>query len=288
MDTKSKIIVCYHKKSHIFQNEVLVPLHVGKECSSLYIDGISADNVGENISAKNPYYCELTGLYWLWKNAVADNYGLFHYRRFLDLKNNYNNNDFIYPSLIDINDWNENIVDTEMEKFDIILPQKTIFKLSIYDYYKQKHVINDLNIVIDIIKRDYPQYTEACDKTLKNNECYFCNMFIMKKNIFNEYCSWLFDILQKVETKIDYNDRDSYQKRVFGFLSERMLNIFIQYQIDSNTNLKIKTVNTLFIEDEPIKKIFFGIGKYLRFPDKIFFQFGNIKFTHHIKGSKKK
>ena len=283
---QNKIIVCYHKPFSIFSNDVLLPLHVGKAISNCTIDNITCDNTGENISNKNATYCELTGLYWLWKNIDADNYGLFHYRRFLDLKNKYNNKDFIYPTLIDINDWNEDTIDSAMESYDIILPQRAVFELNIYDHYKRDHIINDLDVVIDVIKQDYPQYSEACDKILKNNECYFCNMFIMKKDIFNEYCTWLFDILQKVEQRINYQERDLYQKRVFGFLGERMLNIFVQYKIDTNPNIKIKEVRTIFIDDEPIKKIFFGIGEYFRFPSKIFFRFANIKFTHHIKEHK--
>ena len=286
MDTKSKIIVCYHKDFPIFKNEVLLPLHVGKEISSNMIKDIETDNTGNNISIKNDSYCELTGLYWLWKNVEAENYGLFHYRRFLDLKNKYNTKNFIYPSILNINDWSSRLVDSLMDTYDIILPKKTIFDLNIHDYYKKKHIINDLDIVVDIIKRDYPQYSSACDKALSNNECYFCNMFIMKKDIFNEYCTWLFDILNKAEEKIIYKGRNSYQRRVFGFLSERMLNIFIQYKIDTNPNIRIKEVKTIFIDDEPVKKIFFGIGEYLRFPSKIFFRFANIKFTHHIKEHK--
>lgn len=287
MNIESKIIVCYHKKSHIFQNEVLL-LHAGKECSFLHIDGISADNDGENISAKNPYYCELTGLYWLWKHINAENYGLFHYRRFLDVKNKYNTKPVLYPSLLDLNDWNSNTIDSLMKDFDIILPQKTTFKLNAYDYYKKKHIISDLDTVIDIIKRDYPQYTKACDKVLARKDCYICNMFIMKKNLFNEYCSWLFDILQKAESQIDLKGRDPYQRRAFGFLGERLLNIFVQYKAETNQNIKIKTVNNIFINDEPLKRISFGVGEYIQFPTKTFLRLGNIKFTHHIKGSKKR
>lgn len=288
MNTKSKIIVCYHKKSHIFQNEVLLPLHVGKECSNVSLGNINVDNSGENISAKNPSFCELTGLYWLWKNVKAENYGLFHYRRFLDIKNKYSIKPVLYPSLLDLNDWNSNIIDPEMENFDIILPHKTAFKLSVYDYYKEKHIINDFDIVINIIKHDYPQYIPACEKVLTCKECYICNMFIMKKDIFNEYCSWLFDILQKAEKQIDNNGRDSYQRRIFGFLGERLLNIFVQYKIETDKNIKIKTVNNIFINDEPLKRISFGVGEFIKFPSKLFLRFADIKFAHHIRGNKQK
>lgn len=281
---QNKIIVCYHKPYKILKNDVLCPLHVGKFVSNCIIDDVSCDNTGDNISAKNATYCELTGLYWLWKNIDADNYGLFHYRRFLDIKNKYNPKRLIYPSLLKLNDWNNESIDSEMELYDIILPKKLAFKCSVYEQYEKCHNINDLNLVVDIIKQDYPQYIDACDKVLKGNKGCFCNMFIMKKEIFNEYCSWLFDILQKVEPKINYEEKDQYQKRVIGFLSERMFNIFIQYKIDTNPDLKIKTVNSLFIEDEPIKKVNLGLCKYLRYSNKMCFEFGNIRISHKIKG----
>lgn len=286
--TKTKIIVCYHKDSYIFRNDVLLPIHVGKEISANTILDIEKDNTGENISAKNPYYCELTGLYWLWKNVKAENYGLFHYRRFLDIRDKYSKKDPLYPSLLHLKDWNGSIIDSQMELYDVILPNKNEFELNMYDYYKRDHVINDFDIVIDIIKKDYPQYINACEKSLNHNKCYFYNMFIMKKNLFNEYCTWLFDILQKAESQIDLKGRDSYQRRAFGFLGERLLNIFVQYKTETNQNIKIKTVNNIFINDDPLKRISFGVGEYIQFPTKKFLRLGNIKFTHHIKGSKRK
>ena len=75
-----KIAIAYHKPATILKGKNIFPLHVGKAISDVDL-GIQGDNTGDNISEKNPLYCELTGIYWLWKNTTADYKGLMHYRR---------------------------------------------------------------------------------------------------------------------------------------------------------------------------------------------------------------
>ncbi len=274
---KTKIIICYHKLFNSFKNEVLLPLHVGKSNSKIELENFECDNTGDNISYKNGSYCELTGLYWLWKNIEADNYGLFHYRRFLDLKNKYRGQ--VFPSKINILDWSQSTLEKLMMEYDVILPHKSKFDLNVYERYKKDHIASDLDVIIDIIKSDYPQYTDAINKSLSSKEEYSCNMFIMRKAVFFEYCEWLFDILQKAEDRVDITGYDSYQRRIWGFLSERMLNIFIQYKLDSDRNIKIKHVATIMINQEPIFKFNIGILEYINYPEKRFFRFFNIKIN---------
>lgn len=273
----TKIIVCYHKEADIFENDCLLPVHVGTELHPEVLQNMQGDNTGLNISNKNNTYNELTGLYWMWKNINAENYGLFHYRRFLDINNKYNNQE--YPSNINLKDFDSTSFKTIMSKFDIIVPKKARFKISLYDHYKRSHIIKDLDSIIEIIKRDYPEYEASLQKAINSNGGYFSNMFIMKKEIFDEYCIWLFDILEKAEKIIDTTGYNPYQNRVIGFLSERMFSIFIQYKRDTNPNIKIKEVRRLFINDEPIKKINFIIGEYIEFVDKTCFNILGIKTT---------
>ena len=81
---KIEIAVAYHKNSKLVKNDCLLPIQAGKACSDIDLD-MQGDDTGDNISAKNFGYAELTAIYWLWKNSKADIKGLFHYRRFLDL-----------------------------------------------------------------------------------------------------------------------------------------------------------------------------------------------------------
>lgn len=277
----TKIIVCYHKNFPEISNEILMPIHVGKEISDINIPFAQSDNTGINISDKHDYYSELTGLYWLWKNVNADVYGLFHYRRFLDFNNKYHG--ILYPSKIDTSDWNTKVIAKLLDKYDIIMPKKFHHKTSIYDYYKKNHHIKDLDTIIKIISKDYPQYTPYIEPCLKEHSGYLWNIFIMKKAIFNEYCSWLFDILSKVENEIDLENRCGYQQRVLGFLAERMMNIFIAYKLGTDKNLKLKHVNIIQLENEPLKHIKFGIGEFIDFPQKILFNIFGIKLWHNKK-----
>ena len=277
---KNKIIVCYHKPFKIFKNDILEPIQVGAEISDKIIEGISGDNSGDNISSKNASYCELTGLYWLWKNVEADNYGLFHYRRFLDFKNKYQKE----TSACDINseDWDNQTLSELMQDYDIILPKKSKFNLTAYKRYAKFHIIEDLDIVIDIIKSDYPQYVKAMETAMNSKEEYSCNLFVMKKEIFNEYCEWMFDILKKAEDKIDYRRRKDYQIRVFGFISERMMRIFIEHKLETCPNLKIKHVRVINIQEEPVRKINFLIGNYVKYPTKSVLTVFGIKIKRKI------
>ena len=278
---KSSIIVCYHKDSDKFENDCLLPLHVGKANHPEILLDMTGDNTGDNISHKNSSYCELTGLYWLWKNVDADNYGLFHYRRLLDVSDKYSTQ--LHFSKINITDFNNSVINALMGKYDIILPKKSKFKTSLYKQYKKEHFIKDLEIIKEIIKNKYPHYLVALDRAFKIKHGYFFNMFIMKKELFKEYCSWLFDILAEAEKLIDTTEYNSYQSRVLGFLSERMFSIFIQYQKEKFPNLKIKEVNTIFINPEPIKVINFLIGKFVEYPGKVYFEILGLKISKKIR-----
>ena len=100
-----KIIIASHKKYQTAEEEMYVPIQVGAEGKEK-IEGYIQDNTGDNISTKNPYYCELTGLYWAWKNLDADYIGLVHYRRYFTNQ--------------------KRLPKTEEEKFKVVLTEKEL------------------------------------------------------------------------------------------------------------------------------------------------------------------
>ncbi len=166
----------------------------------------------ENISIKNLNFCELTGLYYIVKNDNSDIISLEHYRR-LFIKSLFQFNTFL----------TEKDILKLMKKYDLILPKKIRLKRNIYESYKRGHVIGDLEKVGEIIKEFHPDYYDSYKKVLKNHEGYFLNMFIGKKEVVEKYADWLFDILFRLEKMIDLKGRSPYQQRAFGFLSERMM-----------------------------------------------------------------
>lgn len=250
-DKKAQIAICYHKEFDFLKNEILMPVQVGASLSDIDL-GIEKDNTGDNISQKNRNFCELTALYWLWKNSDSDIKGLMHYRRLFDLACNkvrwFNG----FPKdIIDVLHLNKSSLMSFFQDYDVILPEiKVMTKYNTnYAHYKKKHLISDLDRALEIINEKYPQYYDTAVRVLKNsNNMYLFNMFMAKSEIFNDYARWLFDILFTLEGEIqsDIPLRDAYQQRVYGFLSERLFNVYIEYQKEKG--LRYKEVPVVYCE----------------------------------------
>lgn len=250
-EKSAEICVCYHKQFNIIKNEVLEPIQVGSALSDVDLE-ISKDNTGDNISDKNPYYCELTALYWLWKNSDADYKGLMHYRRLLDLScGNVRWYNKFPDNIADILSLNKAKINSILSGYDIILPMKRIIpqSSSIYNYYKKRHYISDLDRVLEIIKEKTPQIYDTAVHVLKETkDIYLYNIFISSKEFLDEYASWLFDILGTLEAEIqpEVEKRDVFQQRVYGFLAERLLTVYIEYK--KTLGFKVKEVPTVYCE----------------------------------------
>ena len=235
-----KILVCCHKDDIKAENEHYLPIHVGKSTSKQNLN-ITGDDTGDNISSKNSSYCELTGMYWAWKNLKNIDYiGLCHYRRYFDFNNSstigYFNKEL---NTLYFSTFNFNVPDklkSELKNGCIVLPKTESLKLSLYTEYCLFHISEDLRTLEKIIENNCEEkYVIAFEKVIyNNNEIYPCNMFLLNWEEFDKYCNWLFSILEKVEKLINIDDYDSYQKRIFGFMAERLLNIYV---VANNLNI---------------------------------------------------
>lgn len=253
-----KIFVSCHKKFKVLDNQILFPIQVGTYFNKPienFLHDVS-DEQGKDISNKNKKYCELTAQYYVWKNIDADYYGFFHYRRYLSFSNHK------YKTKIT----NEIVVDDFDEEFakrfgydsdnmtkiisenDIILPTRSLAIPTVYGHYKLACTqdIKDLDFCIDYIKNHYPHMYKSAKKYLRGHQGYFCNMFIMKKDIFFKYSSWLFEILQAHEKFNSHELSDVQTYRVSGYLAERLFGIFITYLKSKNT-YKIKELQIIKI-----------------------------------------
>lgn len=207
------------------------------------------DNLGIAIPEKNKNFCELTALYWIWKNDLSnDIIGVCHYRRYFNLSNpNRNGKYTIYKN--NISSFEELVATKNITKYlnnhDIILPCPVYLgpKSNMLKHYAEFHDINDLNILKETVLALYPEYKHSINKSLKRKWLYSFNMFIMSKELFNSYMTWLFSIIEILEKKIIIKD-DTYQARVFGFLAERLLNIYVDFN-----NFKIKEVPYIVLLD---------------------------------------
>lgn len=232
-----KILIATHKKYWMPSDEVYMPIHVGREGKDNL--GYVGDNTGENISIKNPNYCELTGLYWAWKNLDCEYIGLCHYRRYFAHKSKSSKLEDKKQAIFTRDDY-----ERLLQQYDVILPKKrNYFIETVRSQYEYAHNKRDLDEIEKIIKMQYPSYIEAFEKVMNSRKLHIYNMFVMNKALFDEYCTWLFDILFTLEKRIDITNYDKYNARVFGFLSERLFNIWLEKK-----QLKIKTVNVVFLE----------------------------------------
>ena len=231
-----KIIVAAHKKYQMPKDEMYVPVQVGAEGKEK-IEKYKQDNIGKNISNKNPYFCELTGLYWAWKNLNADYIGLVHYRRHFTKNVKIPNEEKERFEIVLTKEQANNI----LNNCDVILPKKRKYYIeNIYDHYKHTLYVEPLDITRDIIKEKYPEYLNEFDKLHKRTSAHMFNMFIMKKDILNDYCNWLFDILYELEKRVDNTKYDAFHGRFYGRVSELLLDVWI-----NKNNIKYEEVKVI-------------------------------------------
>lgn len=234
-----KVIVATHKKYQMPNDPMYIPTQVGKAGKESL--GYREDNDGENISEKNPYFCELTGLYWAWKNLDADYIGLVHYRRyFTNVKRIPKQEEKKFKCIL-----SENDAQRILEGTDIILPKKRKYYVeNLYSHYEHTMYIEPLDETRKIIEEKYPEYLKEFDKLHKRTSAHMFNMLVMKKEILNEYCTWLFDILFELEKRIDATRYDAFHARFYGRISELLLDVWI-----NKNNLKYEEIKVMDMQN---------------------------------------
>ena len=241
---KIKVIVATHKAYEMPKDDMYIPVHVGAENKDDL--GYQKDDDGDNISNKNKFYCELTGLYWAWKNLDADYIGLAHYRRHF-CKEKKSKDKFS-------NVLSSRQAEKLLENVDVILPKKRNYLIeTLYDHYKHTLYVEPLDETRKIIEKLYPNYLKEFDNLKKRRSAHMFNMFIMKKDILDDYCEWLFNILFELEKNVDSSNYDQFHSRFYGRISELLLDVYLK------TN-NIKYVETNFIYMEKINKVSKVIG----------------------------
>ena len=225
------------------EDPIYIPLQVGRALHDDY--GYQSDASGDNISVKNPYYSELTGLYWIWKNYTdADYLGLCHYRRYFLNENG---------SLMSESDY-MNI----LSEYDVIIAKANHTDYDYQTVYSRSHDIRNLNATGDVIQELYPEYYETFRSVIASHQCYIGNLFAASRTIFCAYCEWLFAIFSALEKRIDVNGYDDYHKRVFGFLSEQLLIVWIKHNrlsyYEASFGLNQEKAETILLKQN-IKKL---------------------------------
>jgi hypothetical protein len=244
-----KLLIAIHNKSRLPEDPIFLPVQAGRVNSPEKLN-IQGDDDGENISEKNPNFCELTVLYWAWKNLKCDIIGLCHYRRYfnfresiLSYKNYYNysfaETDKCLPD-------NDRIL-KQLSEYDILLARPNHYPYSLEIEYKANHISEDLEIVTKTLCRICPDYYETWLNILKhNNKLPHYNMFICRYELFNRYCEWLFTVLFELEKEIRLSPY-IYQQRVFGFIAERLMLLYC-----IRNKLKTYYLPVIFLTEEKL------------------------------------
>ena len=235
-------------------------------------EGMVADNTGDNISSKNKSFCELTTLYWAWKNVDADYYGFCHYRRLLSFASKslasvskrewgVYSFDCLTESKLDLLGWDQASVEQIVNGYDFVIAEhintKDLGSKSVFDNWRDADALyeEDLSIFMSVLQETCPELMSYAKKYMQGNIFYPCNMFVMKKGLLNDYCEKLFKTLFEYEKRADFSHYSVETLRVTGHLAERFTGIYYEYT-KSLGECKCKEVEaTWFAKTCPQKKL---------------------------------
>lgn len=238
-----KIYIASHKNYIFPPDEIYAPLQVGSGESFAML----RDNTGDNIAEKNPFFCELTALYWIWKNSDEDVMGLAHYRRHFSRKGRLYRK--AHGNIASVLTGKE--AKKLLGKGDIIVPSKRRYYIeTLYSHYNNTLVQakSHLDIARELIVDMCPEYLPYVDLTYCQTWGYMFNMAIFSKADLDDYCNFLFPILFAMEGQIDVSGLDTFSARLYGRVSEILFNVWIQKRQAEG----LKVVECHVIDMEPI------------------------------------
>ena len=217
-----KIIVAAHKPYWMPSDELYLPVHVGAAGKESI--GFQRDDAGENISALNPFFCELTGLYWAWKNLDADYIGLAHYRRHFSLHPHAKN--------VRENVLKKSEIAADLGKIKVFVPAKRRYWIeTLYSHYGHTLSFEQLDETRKIISERCPAYLGAFDTAvMKRRWGYMFNMMILERSLLDDYCAWLFDILFTLRERLGEEGLSAFHSRYYGRISEILFNVWLTQQ----------------------------------------------------------
>ncbi|MBW3093265.1 DUF4422 domain-containing protein [Bifidobacterium sp. 82T10] len=251
-----RIFVTTHKNVDKPKSSILQPVQVGLKPGSYRFPWAFHDDDGENISDRNPRYCELTTQYWAWKNVDADYYGFCHYRRYFDFsdteheENPYGEvmDNYIDDKAVAKYGLDDATIARAVDGWDVITTRWQNLE-ELIDKHGTPEALwraaaglvdDDLDRCCRILSDMHPDYREDIETFLTGNRACFCNMFIMRKTIFQDYCAWLFPILERFEQETDMTNYSREAMRTPGHLSERLLNIYLMHHQRVGASWKMK------------------------------------------------
>ena len=276
-----EILISCHKPTAYIENGIMKPIQLNAANSKMHLKNMLRDDKGKNISKLNPMYCELTAQYWAWKNLDADYYGFCHYRRYFSFvekkydEDGWGNVVEPYPGeyIKEKYGITEDKMASLIEKYDVLItPIQDLHKMPTYNATVRSHYasaphlhVKDLDKMLEIIDQKYPEYSESAHEFVDGHRACFCNMYILKKDLFYRYAEWMFGVLEEFCQQTDMSLYDTEALRTPGHLSERLFNIFLLQIQKENPNLKIKELQSVYFKktdpQEDLSPVFKDMGK---------------------------
>ena len=214
-----QIGVALHKEYTLFEDPLYLPVWVGAALRGKAPEGWQRDDKGENISEKNPGYCELTAHYWLWKHSGADGIGLCHYRRYFSTRR--------------LGPREKRVLTLAQAQVllgdaDALLPKKRHYWIETNEsHYIHAHRAEDLAACRRAVAAvGGGAYLAAFDTVMRRRSGHRFNMLVMRRSLFCAYSEWLFSVLAEAERELEGAGRGT--PRVYGFLAERLLDVWLE------------------------------------------------------------
>lgn len=223
MNVDIKVIVAAHRPCAVATDPLYLPLQVGAANNTPI--GLRRDDDGDNISNKNPYFSELTGLYWAWKNLPGDYIGLVHYRRyFAEGARWFGRRKQPFRHVLTLEGAQKRLAGR-----DGLLPRRRHYVIdTLYNHYRHTCYVEPLDETGRILEEKYPAYVPAFRRLRHRRSAHMFNMFILRRDHLDAYCTWLFDVLFTLEQRIDATQYTPYQARFFGRVSELLLDVWLE------------------------------------------------------------
>jgi lipopolysaccharide biosynthesis glycosyltransferase len=251
---KASLYTAYHKFSTLIDSASIRPIHVGRAKAGKPLLGMIGDDTGDNISTKNGRYCELTALYWAWKNdGDSSHIGLMHYRRLLDFDGTFAGEAAEQkPATLRTADYA-----AAAERWlaahgdvDLVVPKLHRMSLSMRDNYRTRHRPEDLDVVDAIIRDHHPAYLAHYNAVMSECDVRLANMFLARREIVDEYCAFVFDVLGRLDAADVARDHyNAYQSRYLGFISERLFTVFVRKYMAEHPQARVHEVNILNLSE---------------------------------------
>lgn len=243
----------YHMAAPLISSAHVQPIHVGRARSAAPVADMIGDDTGDHISEKNAEYCELTALYWAWKNDTTSRHiGLMHYRRVLDMNNAHPQRAETRVNRFDSRDYLAALDDWlgTHPDIDLVVPRVHTMGRTMADNYRTGHHPQDWDLTRRIIEQHHPDDLGVFDDVSAQYAVRLGNMFLMRRDLFDTYCAWLFDILSRLEAwDVDRTQYSVQQSRYLGYVAERLLTVWVEKLARTQPDLKVYEVGILNLSE---------------------------------------